>query len=411
MKARLIVVFTLAACSSPEPLIVVGAGPAGLAAAIEAADERDVLVLEATERLGGSALWATGVTVLPVQPAAHPHLGRLAPLGVDWLTELGVPFGPTSAPAPRGFRALQPLGGGPQLVSVLVEKAREKGVEFKTHCAVAALSWVDGWTVDAGGCGVYRAPSVVVATGGILGDDAARQAWLGEDTPRLSPKTTAPSGLSLTVSVNAARFDEGRVLWFDHISPVGGVGRTLAAPPSTIALSASGDRIQGALRGWGPGQKGVEWAIVSGSERSRTQLFDIDRQGFVSLADHLAQGGGKEAVDVAEIAVYTGIPEEKLEAVLRRRTPRGPGPLPDGPHAVLRLQRAPAKQLGGLKTDARGRVLDASNRPIPGLYAAGELTGFHGLHAGQTPVDSTMVVGAVVTGRIAGKGATGAILE
>lgn len=400
---RFICMLFLAGCSRPSPVLVVGAGPAGLAAAIEASGDRPVILLDAADQAGGSALWATAATVLPVRTGTHPHLDRLRTDGVDWLKDQGLVFEPTSAPAPRGFESLQPVGGGPQLVAVLVDRARQAGVELRTGCAVNALTPSDGWTATTDACGVFTASSVVLATGGVLGNDAARRAWVGAQTPRLSPASTASTGLELTAGLGASRFDEGRMLWFDHVSAIGDLGRCLVAPPSAVALGPAGERRQGALRGYGPGVEDVAWAIISGADRARTQLYDVDRGELVSLSRHLSEGGGSEAHSLAEVAVHTGIAQDKLSLALRRRTPRGPGPLPDGPHAVVRLQKAPAKQLGGLRADARGRLLDASGRPIQGLFGAGELTGFLGLHAGQSPIDSTMVVGAVVTGRVAGK--------
>jgi tricarballylate dehydrogenase len=60
---------------------------------------------------------------------------------------------------------------------------------------------------------------------------------------------------------------------------------------------------------------------------------------------------------------------------------------------------------GGLRVDGRARVLDATGRPIPGLYAAGELVGglFYENYAGG----SGLMAGSVF-GRIAGEGAAGA---
>src|SRR5262249_41170729 len=60
------------------------------------------------------------------------------------------------------------------------------------------------------------------------------------------------------------------------------------------------------------------------------------------------------------------------------------------------------KSLGGIKTDLQSRVLDASGRPIPGLYAVGEVAGFggggvHGLRA----LEGTFLGGCILSGRIA----------
>ena len=62
---------------------------------------------------------------------------------------------------------------------------------------------------------------------------------------------------------------------------------------------------------------------------------------------------------------------------------------------------------GGLKIDTTARVLDISDRPLPGLYAAGELVG--GLFYFNYPGSSGLMAGAVF-GRIAGRGAAEFVL-
>ena len=53
---------------------------------------------------------------------------------------------------------------------------------------------------------------------------------------------------------------------------------------------------------------------------------------------------------------------------------------------------------GGLKNDERCRVLDKEGRPIPGLYAAGEVTG--GIHGGNR-LGGNAIVEIFVSGRTA----------
>jgi len=56
---------------------------------------------------------------------------------------------------------------------------------------------------------------------------------------------------------------------------------------------------------------------------------------------------------------------------------------------------------GGLKVDAKARVIDADGAAIPGLYAAGETIGlYYGTYAG-----ATSVLRGAVFGRIAGTNA------
>ena len=60
---------------------------------------------------------------------------------------------------------------------------------------------------------------------------------------------------------------------------------------------------------------------------------------------------------------------------------------------------------GGLRITESAQVVDSEQRPIPGLYAAGELVG--GLFYHNYPGGSGLMAGAVF-GRIAGRSAAGA---
>ncbi|MEH7480818.1 FAD-binding dehydrogenase [Neobacillus drentensis] len=75
-----------------------------------------------------------------------------------------------------------------------------------------------------------------------------------------------------------------------------------------------------------------------------------------------------------------------------------------GPLIAVRLNIVSRKTLGGLQTDLSGRVLDSSGNPVPGLYAAGEVSGFGGggIH-GYRSLEGTFVGGCLFTGRQAGR--------
>ena len=75
-----------------------------------------------------------------------------------------------------------------------------------------------------------------------------------------------------------------------------------------------------------------------------------------------------------------------------------------GPLIAVRLNIVSRKTLGGLQTDLSGRVLDAAGKPVPGLYAAGEVSGFGGggIH-GYRSLEGTFVGGCLFTGRQAGR--------
>jgi predicted oxidoreductase len=86
------------------------------------------------------------------------------------------------------------------------------------------------------------------------------------------------------------------------------------------------------------------------------------------------------------------------------------------PHRILDPKAAPLiavklhiltrKSLGGIETDLSGRALGADSEPIPGLFAAGEASGFGGggMH-GYRSLEGTFLGGCIFSGREAGRGA------
>jgi predicted oxidoreductase len=84
------------------------------------------------------------------------------------------------------------------------------------------------------------------------------------------------------------------------------------------------------------------------------------------------------------------------------------------PHRILDPKAAPLiavklhiltrKSLGGIETDLQGRAVAANGGPIPGLYAAGEASGFGGggMH-GYRSLEGTFLGGCLFSGRVAGR--------
>ncbi|MDQ0158899.1 FAD-binding dehydrogenase [Alkalibacillus salilacus] len=75
-----------------------------------------------------------------------------------------------------------------------------------------------------------------------------------------------------------------------------------------------------------------------------------------------------------------------------------------GPLIAVRLNILSRKTLGGLQTNLSGQVLNQQRKPITGLYAAGEASGFGGggIH-GYRALEGTFLGGCLFTGRIVGK--------
>ena len=81
-----------------------------------------------------------------------------------------------------------------------------------------------------------------------------------------------------------------------------------------------------------------------------------------------------------------------------------------GPLIAVRLRILTRKTLGGLETDLSSRVLRPDGKPLPGLYAAGEVAGFGGggMH-GYRALEGTFLGGCIFSGRAAGRSVAGIV--
>ena len=76
----------------------------------------------------------------------------------------------------------------------------------------------------------------------------------------------------------------------------------------------------------------------------------------------------------------------------------------NGPLIAVRLHILTRKTLGGIHTNLDSQVLDAKGEPIPGLYAAGEASGFGGGgYHGHNALEGTFLGGCIFSGRNAGR--------
>ena len=77
-----------------------------------------------------------------------------------------------------------------------------------------------------------------------------------------------------------------------------------------------------------------------------------------------------------------------------------------GPLIGVKLHVLTRKTLGGIQTDLDSRVLGPDGRPVPGLYAAGEVAGFGGggMH-GYNALEGSFLGGCLFSGRAAGRAA------
>ena len=79
-------------------------------------------------------------------------------------------------------------------------------------------------------------------------------------------------------------------------------------------------------------------------------------------------------------------------------------PIGSVPFYAMRVWPKVHYTMGGLQIDTDARVVSLAHKPIPGLYAAGEITG--GIH-GASRLGSCAITNCIVFGRIAGRNAAG----
>jgi len=120
----------------------------------------------------------------------------------------------------------------------------------------------------------------------------------------------------------------------------------------------------------------------------------------------LDNGFGKDA-QIAAIRAARAYIGDKLTRVARPHKLLDPAA---GPLIAVRLHILTRKTLGGLQTDLESRVLGQDGRPVPGLYAAGEVAGFGGggVH-GYAALEGTFLGGCIFSGRAAGRAAARAV--
>lgn len=108
----------------------------------------------------------------------------------------------------------------------------------------------------------------------------------------------------------------------------------------------------------------------------------------------------------AQITAIRGARKYRGDKLIRVATPHKLLDPSAGPLIAVRLNILTRKTLGGLQTDLDGRVLGESGAPVPGLYAAGEVSGFGGggMH-GYNALEGTFLGGCLFSGRVAGRAA------
>jgi predicted oxidoreductase len=143
-------------------------------------------------------------------------------------------------------------------------------------------------------------------------------------------------------------------------------------------------------------------------ERSPEVRIDADRVRREVLARdrELANPFSKDA----QITALRQARRYRGDRLIRVATPHRLLDPKAGPLIAVKLHILTRKSLGGIETDLDARALGAAGEPIPGLYAAGEASGFGGggMH-GYRSLEGTFLGGCLFSGRVAGRAVAAAL--
>ncbi len=370
----------------------------------------------------------------------------------DWLIELGVQFsGVETSPGNTVARFHQPVGRGIGLVTPVYRACLERpNVRFAWNTRADSLVVRNDRVVGVRTTdmrdesrGVLEADAVVLATGGFQSNlDLVREFWPAEFA--FPKKILTGSGRnSIGLGHKMVREIGGALVKMDYQwnyysglpdpqNPGSNKGLN-AANMWGILVNSHGKRFAND-HGWAKdvmpallNQEQVTcWAIfdektkkefsVSGSDwadADKVERLIFQDPRLVQSADsieELAQKAGLPAAGlVATIARYNAMIEQGVDRDFGRF---GPGKTKFNNTASVKIETPPfyaiqtfpltRKSMGGVAIDLGCRVVDKQQRPIPGLYAVGELTGLAIIN-GKAALEGTFLGPCVVTGRVAAR--------
>ena len=349
---------------------------------------------------------------------------------IDWLDENGMSLHNVAAFGGASVKRIhRPVNEEGKVVSVgaylvpLMEKAcQDRGVEFILNTtADTILTDANGQAVGVSGTDkdgntvTVNAKAVVLATGGF----GANLDMVASYKPELKGfmTTNAPGiqgqGIAMATAIGAATVDMEQI----QIHP------TVEA--NTSALITEGLRGDGAILVNANGERFTDEV----STRDKVSAAEIAQPGSFSwlivdqaMADasnviqgYITKGYTKQGATYEELAKEIEVDPatfaatmEKWNGCVEAKTDADSGrtsfanPLNTAPYYAIKVSAGVHHTMGGVVINSSTEVLKEDGSVIPGLFAAGEVTG--GVH-GANRLGGTAVADFVVFGRIAGSSA------
>lgn len=444
-------------------MVIVGSGAAGFVAAIEAYEKgvRNIVILEKQPVPGGNSQLAAGgmnaagssvqkakgIEDTPEQMAKdtlkggkntnNPDLVKVlaeeSAASIEWLRRHGAPLENVARGAGATHARMHgPKGGaavGPYL-SAFFRTQVEKldGLDLRLNSRMVRLEKnekgeVTGVLVEGKHSGLYRlnAKAVVLATGGLGANNELVRSY----RPDISPTTktsnqpgTTGDGMVLAKDIGAKLVDMKEI----QLNPT-----LLVGSPVIISETVRG---AGAVFVNRDGKRFIQElatrdvtseAVSKQPGGTAFEIFDDTvRQKVGQLKAAFVLGKAIEADSLEELGQKAGIDSKNLAATIARYNEFVKAGKDadfgrvDMPQAVtgpkfyaIEITPAIHYAMGGVAIDTKARVLNEKGEVIPGLYAAGEVTG--GVH-GKNRLGGNSISETISFGRIAGDQAAMQIL-
>lgn len=435
-------------------VVIIGAGGAGMVAALEAkAAGKKAVIIEKMAMAGGNTIKATGgmnAAETSVQKALNVEdsvqtfiddtmkggyninnlelvtaMAERSAGAIDWLASIGAPLPELSTSGgATNKRAHRPEGGsavGSYLVEKLLASIEKNEIPIYYNTKATELVLTDGAVTGVKAEGetanyLFTGKAIIVATGGF----GANEAMYTKYKPELKGfvTTNAPGatgdGIAMAEAVGAQLVDIEQIQIHPTVHQETSIMLTEGLRgDGAILVNQSGERFINELKT----RDVVSAAEIAQEGGYAYVLFD---QGLCdrvkAAAGYVEQGLAAQGDTIEALAEAIKVPPEKLAATLASwnkavadqkdeafgRETGMEFDISKGPYYAVQIAPGVHHTMGGLKIDLETQVIGASGEPIPGLFAAGEVTG--GIHGGNR-LGGNAVADIIVFGRQAGQSA------
>ena len=443
--------------SGKYDVVVVGGGPGGLAAAAGAAENgARVVLLEATDALGGNAQLSTGYLVMIDTPLQREHsaydsvdifmsdgekqfaleagkggliwdraltelFARESPKTYDELVGLGVRFSRLLAkPSQHSVDRLHAMQDPADLGRCYTRRLDELGVDVLYHTEATRLTVHQGRITGVEAIrradanehiSLEASKGVVLTTGGYQGNYELRRRYQPEtEISRhiVGLPTCRGTGHVLGASVG------GDLINMSYIQPMVLIPSLLAE--DAIAVNLNGERFHdetgryaGRVKALGeqPEQTGF-YIIDVATRRERADLVGrmpepaIERETLDDLAAAIGCNVEGLKTSVREWNSFLASDGARDPKTGRTILPNGRRQIVAPPFYAMRMIRSTTFTWGGLAVTLDMQAVDVMGDPVPGLFAAGDTTGGVNVISGMGGLH---ISPALTLGRIAGRSA------